>query len=85
MSLEDLGRQVLLHYDGIQWQVAYVPQAPLQDTPSESPIVTVDDIAMISPDEGWAVGKYTRGISQGSEIETVLLHYQYGVWSLYQR
>jgi hypothetical protein len=70
------GRAVILHYDGNGW----FPQP----TPSVPYSFSLNDIAMVSATEGWAVGT-AEGVpdSQGNAALTgVILRYRNGVWQL---
>jgi photosystem II stability/assembly factor-like uncharacterized protein len=61
----------ILHYDGDKWN--------LVDTGIRS--VHLESLDMVSPDEGWAVGREDRS----ANTEGVILHYQHGKWSVYSR
>jgi hypothetical protein len=64
----------MLHFDGTSWQPVQLPAIP--GGFSSDPIVSdITSIAMVSRDEGWAVGNIASGGS-------VTLHYTGGAWRL---
>lgn len=79
----------MLHYDGHDWQPATLPALPNLQTvypgapqpqnntgPAPSDPGFIGDIAMASPEEGWAAGNLSGQAS-------VLYHYSDGKWHLY--
>lgn len=69
------GNVTILHYDGRSWT--------RQATPRLADFSSIASLAMVSPDEGWAVGSATLDGNKGWYPPTgVILHYVNGVWSM---
>src|SRR5262245_12008327 len=63
-------RVFLLHFDGTSWKDVNLAGIP----PTSNPIPnTLNDIAMVSSSEGWAVGTLNQG-------ESLIFHYTNGSW-----
>ncbi len=67
---------LLIHYDGKSWTPE---QLPASLGINKQVVMAFDDVAMISPDEGWASGTIFGGaLSQVG----VILHYLHGQWTV---
>jgi hypothetical protein len=84
VDARDQNRQLLLHYDGTQWQQVYAPQTPFPNTGAPLLSLSINSLVLTSLDEGWAVGSLIHQSGQSDTEAALLLHYQHGVWSLYQ-
>ncbi len=65
---------ILLHYIGGHWKVVTMQVNAF-----------LDDISMISANEGWAVGMTADPNNNGNSTATVMLHYHNGTWSVYNQ
>ena len=78
MYRDDQG--LILHYDGYLWMPQRIPAL------ANMGMVNITGIAMISADEGWAVGTATGyADNNGNSSQTgLVLHYSKGAWQLTQ-